>query len=178
MIEVTSSDERSPPRAVSGKIARLSPRNPLAMTEVTGIDHVYVAVSDLSRSEAFYDRVMLQVLGFRKNTFIVADDPHIQYFNRHFGFVLRPSRTRVAHDPYAPGLHHFCLRVDSIADVRAVAEALRALGVDATEAENHPEYAPDYWATFFSDPDGLRLEVTNYRQERRERHDLWTTQHI
>jgi catechol 2,3-dioxygenase-like lactoylglutathione lyase family enzyme len=32
------------------------------MTEVTGIDHLYVAVSDLSRSEAFYDRVMLQAL--------------------------------------------------------------------------------------------------------------------
>jgi hypothetical protein len=25
----------------------------------------------------------------------------------------------------------------------------------------------------FTDPDGIRLEVTNYRQERRERHDNW-----
>jgi glyoxylase I family protein len=39
-----------------------------AMTEVTGIDHVYIAVSDRARSEAFYDLVMLQALGFRKNT--------------------------------------------------------------------------------------------------------------
>jgi glyoxylase I family protein len=39
-----------------------------AMTEVTGIDHVYIAVSDPARSEAFYDLVMLQALGFRKNT--------------------------------------------------------------------------------------------------------------
>ena len=144
------------------------------MTEVTGVDHVYIAVSDPARSEAFYDLVMLQVLGFRKNTFIVAGDPHVQYFNRHFGFVLRPCRTRAVHDPYAPGLHHFCFRVDSIEDVRAVAGALRALEIDATEAEHRPEYAPDYWATFFSDPDGLRLEVTNYRRERRDRHDHWT----
>ena len=55
----------------------------------------------------------------------------------------------------------------------AVATALRAAGVDATEAQLHPGYAPDYWATFFTDPDGVRLEVTNYRQERRERHDQW-----
>jgi len=41
------------------------------MIEVTGIDHLYVAVGDLERSEAFYDRVMLQALGFRKNTFVV-----------------------------------------------------------------------------------------------------------
>jgi len=39
--------------------------------------------------------------------------------------------------------------------------------------ELYPKYAPDYWATFFSDPDGIRLEVTNYRQERRDRHDHW-----
>jgi glyoxylase I family protein len=50
---------------------------------------------------------------------------------------------------------------------------LRAAGIGASEAAPHAEYAPDYWATFFSDPDGLRLEVTNYRQERRDRHDRW-----
>ncbi|PYJ97601.1 MAG: glyoxalase, partial [Verrucomicrobia bacterium] len=31
----------------------------------------------------------------------------------------------------------------------------------------------DYYAIFFSDPDGIRLEVTNYRQERRNRFDDW-----
>ena len=36
------------------------------MTEVIGIDHIYIAVSDLSRSEIFYDRVLLDTLGFRK----------------------------------------------------------------------------------------------------------------
>ena len=46
-------------------------------------------------------------------------------------------------------------------------------GIDASDATLYPEYAPDYWATFFTDPDGMRLEVTNYRQERRERHDHW-----
>jgi len=36
-----------------------------------------------------------------------------------------------------------------------------------------PGYASDYWPVFFADPDGIRLEVTHYRQERRERHDNW-----
>jgi len=31
----------------------------------------------------------------------------------------------------------------------------------------------DYWTTFFSDLDGIRLEITNYREERQERHDYW-----
>jgi glyoxylase I family protein len=61
------------------------------MPDVIGIDHIYIAVSDLAVSEAFYDRVM-SALGFRKNSFAIGGDPHIQYFNRHFGFVLRPAR--------------------------------------------------------------------------------------
>ncbi|MBI3481317.1 MAG: VOC family protein [Nitrosomonadales bacterium] len=143
------------------------------MTEVTGIDHIYIAVSDFTRSESFYDLVLRDTLGFRKNSFTLGGDPHIHYYNRHFGYVLRPSRSANTHDSYAPGLHHLCLRVDSIADVAAVANQFRALGIEATDAKLYAEYAPDYWATFFTDPDGIRLEVTNYRQERRNRHDNW-----
>jgi len=142
------------------------------MIEVTGFDHIYITVSDIARAEAFYDRVM-PLLGFRKNSFTLGGDPHIQYFNRHFGYVIRPARSAGAHDSYAPGLHHLCLRVDSVDEVVQAAKALRTAGIDASEAKRYEEYAPDYWATFFSDPDGIRLEITNYRQERRDRHDQW-----
>jgi glyoxylase I family protein len=143
------------------------------MADVTGIDHIYISVRDMALSEAFYDKVLAQALGFRKNRFEIGGDPHVQYYNRHFGYVIRPARSAAAHDAYSAGLHHFCLRVDSIADVESVARQLRASGIDATPAALHPGYAPDYWATFFADPDGVRLEVTNYRQERRDRHDRW-----
>jgi len=139
------------------------------MPEVIGIDHIYIAVSDMARSEAFYDRAM-GVLGFRKNGFAIGGDPHIQYYNRQFGFVLRPARGG-RHDPYHPGLHHFCLRVDNAADVAEAARGLQAAGIAASDPEIYPDYAPDYVATFFTDPDGIRLEITNYRQERRDRYD-------
>jgi glyoxylase I family protein len=143
------------------------------MTEVIGIDHIYLAVTDLAVSERFYDQLLMDALGFRKNSFALGGDPHIQYFNRHFGIVLRPARANTPHDSYAPGLHHLCLRVDSASDVEAVAMKLQANGVQATAAAAYPDYAPDYVATFVSDPDGVRLEITNYRQERRDRHDRW-----
>jgi len=143
------------------------------MINVTGIDHIYIAVSDLARSEIFYDRVLLDTLGFRKNKFTLGGEPHIQYYNRHFGYVLRPSGNKANPDTVSPGLHHLCLRVDTPADVVAVAVHLREKGIDASDAKLYPVYAPDYWATYFTDPDGIRLEVTNYRQERRERHDIW-----
>ena len=142
------------------------------MVEVIGIDHIYIAVSDFARAEAFYDRLM-PVLGFRKSAFTLGSDPHVQYYNRHLGYVLRPARNAVPHDPYAPGLHHLCWRVDAIADLHIAARELRAAGIEVGEPEPHAQYAPDYWAIFFTDPDSLRLEITNYRQERRERHDRW-----
>ncbi|MEW6635470.1 MAG: hypothetical protein AB1425_01500 [Actinomycetota bacterium] len=70
--------------------------------EVIGIDHVYVTVRDLRRSEAFYDRVM-PVLGFRKRRGNIGGDPHLHY-NRQFGYSLRPARdTTPDHDPTRPG---------------------------------------------------------------------------
>lgn len=144
-----------------------------ALTDITGIDHIYITVSDLGRSEPFYDRVLRDALGFRKSAFALGGEPHIQYFNRLFGIVLRPARVLRPHEPYAPGLHHFCLRVDAVDDVHAVARDLLAAGIAATEARLYPEYAPDYCATFFEDPDGVRLEVTNWREERRRRAAHW-----
>jgi glyoxylase I family protein len=38
----------------------------------------YIAASDLSRSEIFYDRVLLDTLGFRKNKFKLGGELHIQ----------------------------------------------------------------------------------------------------
>lgn len=142
------------------------------MADIIGIDHIYVTVSDLVRSERFYD-VVMKALGFRKNEFAIDGDRHVQYFNRHFGYVLRPARNRVTHDPYAPGLHHLCFRVSDEATVRAVAAELKKLGIPVSDPKLYPEYAPDYFAVFFTDPDGIRLEITNYRLERRQRHDHW-----
>lgn len=140
--------------------------------EVIGIDHVYLTVRDLARSRAFYDGVM-RVLGYRHVESSIGGDPHVHYYNRQFGLSLRPARSDAAHDPYAPGLHHLCFRVvDEAAVDRACAE-LRALGVGATDPRLYPEYQPDYYATFFEDPDGIRLEITNFREARRRRMYDW-----
>jgi glyoxylase I family protein len=141
--------------------------------EVLGIDHVYFSVRDLAASERFYDRVLVGALGHVKAHAPIGGDPHVHYVNRHFSIALRPARSLAAHDSYAPGLHHFCFRVDDAAAVDRVARALAASSIAATPPRLYPEYAPDYYATFCVDPDGLRLEVTNFRAERRERHAHW-----
>lgn len=142
------------------------------MPEVIGIDHIYITSSQLERSQQFYDIVM-KVLGFRKNQFQLEGETHIQYYNRHFGYVLRPTRTANSHNPYGPGLHHLCFRVNDEKDVEEAARELTEHNISVSKPKLYLDYAPDYYAVFLSDPDGIQWEITNYRQERRQRHDNW-----
>lgn len=143
------------------------------MPEAIGIDHLYIAVTDMEQSEHFYNLVLRDTLGFRKNTFTLNGTDHIQYYNRHFGYVIRPAETSCETKAIIPGLHHFCLRVETVDEVHDVERILQNLGIDASATANYPQYATDYWATFFTDPDGTRLEVTNFRAERRQRNERW-----
>jgi catechol 2,3-dioxygenase-like lactoylglutathione lyase family enzyme len=140
--------------------------------EVIGLDHIYLAVRDIARSQAFYDPVM-ERLGFKKSDFVIAGEPHAHYFNRVMQISLRPARSQAPHDPYAAGLHHLCLQVANPAAVDAAAVALLELGVAITKPATYPQYAPDYYAMFFEDPDGLRFEVVARRSGRDEAVAAW-----
>lgn len=144
-----------------------------AVIGVTAVDHIYVAVTDIARAEAFYD-VVMKLLGFRKGTTPIAGERHLHYFNPVTQYTIRPARpTGRAHDAYSPGLHHLCFCVGTPAEVDLLAQALRAAGVDASAPQIYPEYAEDYYATFFCDPDGIRLEVVAHRRLRSLIRDQW-----
>lgn len=125
---------------------------------IVGIDHMYLSVSDIARSESYYDRVF-GALGFRKGNRAIAGERHAHYFGPRLQVSLRPARGNRPHDPYAPGLHHLCMQVATHADVDRVFSTLDGLGVAPTPPRLLPETGPDYYATFFQDPDGIRLEV-------------------
>jgi catechol 2,3-dioxygenase-like lactoylglutathione lyase family enzyme len=141
--------------------------------EVSAVDHIYVTVADLKRSVAFYDPVM-KLLGFRKSTRSIGGEPHVHYFNPATQYTLRPARAAAAlHDPYRPGLHHVCFRVPTRDQVDAAAQGLRRLGIEASQPTFYPDYAPDYYAAFFTDPDGIRIEIVALRQLRELIRDHW-----
>jgi glyoxylase I family protein len=60
--------------------------------QVTGLDHLYIAVADIWRSEAFYDSVM-RLLGFRKGTKPINNERHLHYFNPVTQFTIRPAKS-------------------------------------------------------------------------------------
>ena len=125
--------------------------------------HLDLTVSDLARSKLFYELV-LGFLGYR----CVKDTARIVVWDLTLpdgvcGIAIRPAERRREHDRYTVGLHHFAWNADSRQDVDRLHERLVAAGVTIldTPAE-FPQYGAGYYAVFFADPDGLKLEYVHY----------------
>ncbi|HUI08185.1 MAG TPA: VOC family protein [Verrucomicrobiae bacterium] len=148
--------------------------------EVLGIDHIYINVSDLRRSEGFYDKVM-KALGFRKGAgpehcepCIIDGDPCFHYYNQHLQYTIRQSRNpNNKHDPFSPGLNHICFQLSDREQVDSAANELRGVGIDASTPCLYPEYASDYYAAYFADPDGICLEIVNQCGIRKTIREQW-----
>lgn len=140
---------------------------------VLRLDHLYVTVRDLAASERFYDPV-LQALGFKKGTRAIGGEPHVHYLGRTLQYTIRPARSGHEADPYATGsVHHVCFQVIDKAAVDEAHRRLRALSVEASAPRLYSEYRSDYYATFFKDPDGIRLEIVCDTAVRRLLRERW-----
>jgi catechol 2,3-dioxygenase-like lactoylglutathione lyase family enzyme len=143
------------------------------MTLLRGIDHIYLSVTDFERSEAFYDRVM-ETLGLKKGDKVIAGEPHAHYLAPNFQVSIRPARSSEAFDAYRSGLHHLCFQAENPETVDDCHRRISALAVECTEPRIYPEYHPEYYAIFFEDPDGIRLEVVARTSNRDLLADRWS----
>lgn len=127
------------------------------MARVVGIDHLVIRVSDYARSKAFYGR-LFEFLGFE-----VSDEypDMIGWTNGKTRFWI--GRADAGGRKYRPrdvGFHHYAFQLRSGKDVDALQSFLQELG--ATIVDPAAEYYDDYYAVFFLDPDGLKLEAMKY----------------
>ena len=74
---------------------------------------------------------------------------------------LRQAHTEREHDRYSIGLHHLALEAPSRAVVDERAEWLRARGAELESEPQEYGYIPGYYAVFFYDPDGIKLEIVH-----------------
>ena len=73
---------------------------------------------------------------------------------------LREAQTREPEvDRYRVGLHHLAIEVHSRAAVDERAAWLRKNGALLESEPQEYTYSPGYYAVFFYDPDGLKLEI-------------------
>lgn len=72
---------------------------------------------------------------------------------------LQQARTLEQHDRYTPGLHHLAFAAPSRESVTQLYARLSSSAVTVLDAPaDYPQYAPGYFALFFADPDGIKLE--------------------
>ena len=123
------------------------------------LNHIGLSVTDLDRSERFYDPLMA-FMGYSR---MPATPGQRKWKKRGVGIFLiyeaRPeSRTKV-HDRYAPGLHHLCFDAETREEVDRLHGVMVAAGARILDAPAEYAYTPGYYAVFFADPDGLKLEL-------------------
>jgi glyoxylase I family protein len=129
-----------------------------------GIHHLDLVVSDVERSKRFYSELLrglgwsgvLDLQGERGETiwYLQAQDTWI-------GLREKQSDAHpVPYDRYAVGVHHVAFEASSREDVDRCWGWVLAQDV-ATESapKEFPHYAEGYYAAFFYDPDGIKLEV-------------------
>jgi catechol 2,3-dioxygenase-like lactoylglutathione lyase family enzyme len=130
---------------------------------MSGVDHLDLVVSDLERSLTLY-RGLLEPLGYTHASEIVGERGERVVYLGGRGVVsvsLRQAQTPGGHDRYRLGLHHLAFQAESR---EMVDERLRWVREQGLEIESEPreyDYRPGYYAGFFYDPDGLKLELVH-----------------
>jgi glyoxylase I family protein len=135
----------------------------VAETVIFAIHHVDLVVTSLERSLPWYQ----ELLGWRETREIVGErGERVVYLKTpeqeigSFGLREKQSDAHgVPYDRYAVGIHHLAFRAESREEVDERAEWLRANGAEIESGPKEYDYRPGYYAVFFYDPDGIKLEI-------------------
>ena len=128
----------------------------------TGIHHVDLVVSSIERSLPFY-RDLLGPLGWHRISEVEGERGETIWYlgGPGTGIGLREAQTPGEHDRYRLGLHHLAFEASSRAVVNERADWLRERGAELESGPEDYGYQPGYYAVFFYDPDGLKLEIVH-----------------
>ena len=124
--------------------------------KVVGIDHISIRVSNYEKSKAFYGR-LFEFLGFE-----ISDEypSTIGWTNGKTRYWIAPAEGRKKYRIGDVGLHHYAFELRSRKDVDALQAFLKDERVRIVDPAD--EYYEDYYAVFFLDPDGIKLEGMKY----------------
>ena len=129
----------------------------------SGVHHVDLVVSSIERSLPFYAE-LLGPLGFHTISEVEGERGETIWYLSGAGASvgLREAQSDAGpYDRYRVGLHHLAFTAGSRRDVDERASWLRAQRVSLESEPQEYTYSPGYYAVFFFDPDGLKLEIVH-----------------
>jgi catechol 2,3-dioxygenase-like lactoylglutathione lyase family enzyme len=132
------------------------------MARFVGIDHISIRVSDFAASKAFYSDLFkflgLEVLEEYENAIGWTNGQ-----TRYWISKADPKGSKSKHHTGDIGLHHCAFQLSCRKDVDDLQEFWERSGV--TIVDRAGVYYEDYYAVFFLDPDGIKLEGMKYGEE-------------
>ena len=129
----------------------------------SGVHHVDIVVSSIERSLPFY-RDLLAPLGFHRISEVEGERGETIWYLDGPGTAigLRQAQSESpAYDRYSVGLHHLAFEAYSRGVVDERADWLRSQGAEIESGPEEYHYIPGYYAVFFYDPDGIKLEIVH-----------------
>ena len=130
----------------------------------SGVHHVDLVVSSIERSLPFY-RELLAPLGFHRVGEVEGERGETIWYlsgpGSSIGLREAQSEREQPVDRYEVGLHHLAVEASSRAAVDERGVWLRSQGVEIESGPEEYGYSPGYYAVFFSDPDGIKLEIVH-----------------
>jgi glyoxylase I family protein len=130
----------------------------------TGVHHVDLVVSSILRSLPFYVELLAPVGWHRVGEVEGERGETIWYLSgpgSSIGLREAQSPSETPYDRYRVGLHHLALEAPSRGAVDERADWLRGRGAEIESGPEEYAYAPGYYAVFFYDPDGIKLEIVH-----------------
>ena len=110
------------------------------------------------------DRELLAPLGYTSASEIIGErGERVVYLGgeRVVPVSLRQAQTPGAHDRYRVGIHHVAFEAPSREVVDERLRWAKEAGLEIEDAPREYDYRPGYYAGFFYDPDGIKLEIVH-----------------
>ncbi len=131
-------------------------------TGPAGIHHVDIVVSSIERSLPFY-RDLLAPLGYHRISEVEGERGETIWYltgpAAALGLRQAEQPLEGAYDRYRVGLHHVAFEAYARSVVDERADWLRGQGAEIESGPEEYAYMPGYYAVFFYDPDGMKLEI-------------------
>ncbi|MEJ7893361.1 MAG: hypothetical protein WKF94_12045 [Solirubrobacteraceae bacterium] len=130
------------------------------------LGHLGLTVPDLVAAKGYHDE-LVPLVGFEE--FFTADD-RFAYRptkgKRGTYLFFYPASRLAAYDREAVGLQHLAFMVRTRSQVRLVHELAVCRGDTVLHSpQDFPQYPPPYYATFWLDPHGFKLEAVCHYDE-------------
>jgi glyoxylase I family protein len=130
----------------------------------SGIDHLMINANDYEKAVRFYGWLMPKI-GYPGSEAFAEPSQMTGYYGERGSLWVSPSdepHRSQTFDKGRVGLREIAFRADSREQIDELARGISSHGGRILDPPREYNYRPGYYSVFFTDPDGLKLEVVHY----------------